>query len=84
MDLDGALARAKRGELLPVYVLSGTERFLRDMLVQAIRTSALAGGLAELNEDKFTAGEGSVDRLLSAARTVSSSSAPSVPRPPRS
>lgn len=70
MDREAALARAKRGEVLPVYVISGTERYLRDLLVHAIRDAALAGGLAELNEDKFTAGEGSVDRLLSAARTV--------------
>jgi DNA polymerase-3 subunit delta len=70
VDFDAALARAKRGEVLPVYVISGTERFLRDELVQTLRQAALAGGLAELNEDKFTAGEGSVDRVLSAARTV--------------
>ena len=46
-----------------IYVISGTERYLRDVLVKAIREAALAGGLAELNEDKFTAGEGSVDLM---------------------
>ncbi len=32
--------------------------------------AALAGGLAELNYDKFTAGETSIDKVLAATRTV--------------
>jgi DNA polymerase-3 subunit delta len=70
VELDVALARAKRGDLLPVYVIAGTERYLASVLVGALREAALAGGLAELNEDKFTAGETSIDKVLSAARTV--------------
>lgn len=70
MELDAAIARAKRGELLPVYVISGEERYLRDALVSAIREGALGAGIAAFNEDKFTAGEASVDKVLAAARTV--------------
>lgn len=70
MERDVALARAKRGELSPVYVVAGAERYLASELVRALRDAALAGGLAELNEDKFTAGEVSVDKVIAAARTV--------------
>lgn len=70
MQLDAEIARAKRGELLPVYVISGSERYLRDALVSAIRDGALGSGIAAFNEDKFTAGEAPVDKVLSAARTV--------------
>jgi DNA polymerase-3 subunit delta len=64
------VARARRGELAPVWLLVGEERFLRDRAVAALREASLGGGLAEFNEDKFTAGEADVERVLSAARTV--------------
>jgi DNA polymerase-3 subunit delta len=62
--------RARKGELLPVWLLVGEERYLRDRAVAALREASLGGGLAEFNEDKFTAGEADVDRIVSAARTV--------------
>ena len=65
-----AIAQAKRGALLPVYVVVGEERFLRDQVVAAIRAAALGGGIAAFNEDKLQAGEADVDRVISAARTV--------------
>ena len=65
------IAQAKRGMLLPVYVLAGEERFLRDEVVAEIRAAALGGGIAAFNEDKFTAGEVDVDKVIvAAARTV--------------
>jgi DNA polymerase-3 subunit delta len=67
---DEALRAIKGGELLPVYVIVGEERLLRDRVVQALRETALGGGLAEFNEDKFTAGESDVDKVLAAVRTV--------------
>src|SRR5215471_17284013 len=70
MNPAAAIAQAKRGQLLPVYVVTGEERFLRDQVVGAIRESALGGGVAAFNEDKFSAGEASVDRVVSAAKTV--------------
>lgn len=70
MQLKAALAGAKRGELLPVYVISGPERYLRDELVSAIHVAALGSGVAAFNEDKFTAGDVPVGQVLGAARTV--------------
>jgi DNA polymerase-3 subunit delta len=62
--------QAKSGKLLPVYLFVGEERLLRDRAVEAIRSAALGSGVAAFNEDKFTAGETTVDRIVSAARTV--------------
>ncbi len=65
-----ALEQAKKGRLLPVYLVVGEERLLRDMVVDALRGASLAGGIAAFNEDKFTAGEVDADKVVSAARTV--------------
>lgn len=65
-----AIQRAERGDLLPVWLLTGEERLLRDQALAAITKAALAGGLAELNLDKFTAGETGIDKVLSATRMV--------------
>ena len=70
MTPQDALRQAESGQLLPVYVVVGEERVLRDRVVAALREAALGGGLADFNEDKFTAGETDVDKVLSAARTV--------------
>ena len=70
MTPDEAIQRAERGDVLPVWLLTGEERLLRDQALAAITKSALAGGLAELNLDKFTAGETPVDKVLAATRTV--------------
>jgi DNA polymerase III subunit delta len=70
MTLDDTIARAKKGQLLPIYLVVGEERFLRDQLVAELRAAALAGGLADFNEDKFTAGEVDVEAVVAAARTV--------------
>jgi len=65
-----AIAQAKKGKLLPLYVIVGEERFLRDEVVAVIRAAALGNGVAAFNEDKYTAGESDADTILSAARTV--------------
>ena len=65
-----AIAQAQKGALLPLYLVVGEERLLRDEVVGALRTAALAGGVAAFNEDKFTAGEVDADTVVSAARTV--------------
>jgi DNA polymerase-3 subunit delta len=65
-----AIAQARSGKLLPLYVVAGEERLVRDEVVAALREAALARGVAAFNEDKFTAGESSVDAILGAARTV--------------
>src|SRR3954447_12096416 len=65
-----AIQRAEKGDLLPVWLFVGEERLLRDQAVAAIMKAALAGGLAEVNTDKYTAGEADVDKILGATRTV--------------
>lgn len=70
MTPQSALANAAKGELLPVYVIIGPERYLRDQVVSAIRAAALGGGIAAFNEDRFTAGETDADKIVGAARTV--------------
>ena len=70
MTPEDALRQAETGQLLPVYVVVGEERLLRDRVIAALREAALGGGLADFNEDKFTAGETDIDKVLSAARTV--------------
>ncbi len=65
-----AIAQAKAGRLLPVYLVAGEERVARDEVVEALRQAALGSGLAAFNEDRFTAGEADVDAIVGAARTV--------------
>ena len=65
-----ALAQAKKGQLLPFYLVVGEERLMRDAVVDALRGASLGGGVAAFNEDKFTAGEVDVDVVIAAARTV--------------
>jgi DNA polymerase III subunit delta len=65
-----AIAQAKRGQLLPVYLVVGDERLLRDMVVEALRAASLAGGVAAFNEDRYTAGEVDVEAVVASARTV--------------
>ena len=62
--------QAKAGTLLPVYLFVGDERLLRDRAIDAVRAAALGSGIAAFNEDKLTAGETTVDKIVSAARTV--------------
>lgn len=70
MSPEEAIKRAERGDLLPVWLLLGEERLLRDQALAAITKAALAGGIAEFNLDKFTAGETPVDKVIAATRTV--------------
>jgi DNA polymerase III subunit delta len=67
---DQALAQAKEGTLLPVYILAGEEAFLRDQVLAELRASALGSGVAAFNEDKFTAGDVPIDAILRAAQTL--------------
>jgi DNA polymerase-3 subunit delta len=64
------IAQAKKGQLQPLYLVVGEERFLRDQVVAEVRAAALGSGVPAFNEDKFQAGEVDVDKVISAARTV--------------
>lgn len=70
MTPDEAIGQATTGGLKLVYLVLGEERYFRDRVVAALRAAALDGGVPAFNEDKFTAGETDVDRVLSAVRTV--------------
>ncbi len=70
MTPDDAIQRATRGDLLPVWLLVGEERLLRDQALDAITKTALAGGLADFNLDKYTAGEADIGKILGATRMV--------------
>ncbi|MCL2726576.1 MAG: DNA polymerase III subunit delta [Polyangiaceae bacterium] len=70
MTPEEAVKRAERGDLLPVWLLMGEERFVRDQALAAIVKSALAAGVPEFNLDTFTAGDTSIDKVLAATRTV--------------
>jgi DNA polymerase III subunit delta len=70
MTPEEAIKRAEKGDLLPVWLLVGEERLLRDQALDAIVKASLAGGLPEFNTDRFTAGEADVEKMLGATRTV--------------
>lgn len=70
MTPEQAIQEAAKGNLKPIYLVLGEERFLADRVVAALREATMKGGIAGFNEDKFTAGESSVDSILSAAKQV--------------
>ncbi len=70
MTPDEAIRKARAGDLLPVYLVAGEERLLRDEVVAALREASLAGGLADFNEDKFLAQETKVEKIVAAAQTL--------------
>jgi DNA polymerase III subunit delta len=70
MTPEQALAEARAGELRPVYLVAGEERYLASEVLGALRKAALAGATPGLNEEQMTAGESSVEQVLSAARTL--------------
>lgn len=65
MELEREL---KAGKIRPLYLVLGEERFLADQAVRMLRAAALADGVADFNEDHFTAGDADVDRVLSAVK----------------
>jgi DNA polymerase-3 subunit delta len=65
-----AVDQARKGKLLPVYLVAGEERLLRDEVVRELRAASLGGGVAAFNEDRFTAGEVDIEKVIGAARTV--------------
>jgi DNA polymerase-3 subunit delta len=67
---DQAIAEARAGNLRPVYLIMGEEAYLEAEVLAALKTATLVGGVPGLNEDKFTAGEVDVDKVLASARTL--------------
>jgi DNA polymerase-3 subunit delta len=70
MTPDQAIAEAKSGKLRPVYLLVGSETYLETQVLAALKQAALAGAVPGLNDESLQAGETSIERVLSAARTL--------------
>lgn len=68
-ETDPLIALA-RGEVDPLYVLYGAERYLLDRCAQAIRSAVLGDAGASLNLDVFELKESGLDPVLAAARTL--------------
>ncbi len=66
------LAEARKGSWRPVYLIVGTERWLTDQAVRALRAAVLGDAPAGLNDDRFEVGPGGVPlaTVLSTARTL--------------
>jgi DNA polymerase III subunit delta len=65
-----AIAEAKRGNVRPVYLLTGEEPYEIERVLSNVREVVLSGAMAAFNEEKLVAGEVAVDRVLSAAKMV--------------
>jgi DNA polymerase-3 subunit delta len=70
MTPEQAIAEARAGELRPVYLVTGDEPYLERRVLTELKRAALAGGVPGLNDELVTAGEVTVERVLSAARTL--------------
>lgn len=70
MTPEEAIRKAEDGQLQPLYVLLGEERFSRARVVSALRRAVTAGAVPGFNEDEFTAGEADIRAVLGAARTM--------------
>jgi DNA polymerase-3 subunit delta len=64
------MAEARAGELRPVYLIAGDEPYLERLVLTELKRAALAGAVPGLNDEYLTAGEASIERVLSAARTL--------------
>ena len=67
---EAAIAAGEEGALLPVYLVTGPEQFLRDQVVAELRTAALGGGVAAFNEDSSPRERSTSTGSSRAARTV--------------
>jgi DNA polymerase-3 subunit delta len=70
MSPEQAVAEARKGELRPVYLVYGDERYLQTIVVSELRKAVIGAVDLGLNEDHFDAAEADVDAVLSAARTL--------------
>ena len=70
MTPEQAAKEAQSGNLRPVYLVLGEERFLQSIALSELRRGVLGQKDLGLNEDVFDAGEADVECVLSAARTL--------------
>jgi len=62
--------QVEAGNIPPIVLVVGSEQYLQNKVVQALRTAALRESVAGLNEDNFVATETPVDSIIAAARTL--------------
>ncbi len=70
MTPERAIADAKNGKLLPVYLVVGEERLLVEQVTQAVRAKVAESGVAGLNDDVLDAPIATIDSVLQVARTM--------------
>src|SRR5262245_13074334 len=70
MTPEQAVRDAKRGELLPVYLVLGEESYLADEVIAAITQGTDLGATKGFNHERFVASESNAESVLAAARTV--------------
>jgi len=70
MTPEQATQEARSGELRPVYLVLGEERYLQSIVLGELRKAVVGPGALGLNEDHFDAGDSDVEAALSAARTL--------------
>lgn len=70
MDLQKALTAIKRGEVAPIYLVLGKERYLADLFRQTIYTRVLADEEAAFNFSTFDLKETSISTVLAEAESV--------------
>ncbi|APR99695.1 DNA polymerase III subunit delta [Pajaroellobacter abortibovis] len=69
-DIEAAMTTIKSGTILPTYLLVGEEMFLSDQLIAQVRQALFHTSESSFDEEHFTAGETSIDRVLNSARMV--------------
>lgn len=67
---EDATEQAKRGEVLPLYLVAGEEQFLASGVIKSLRDTVADQGVAGLNDDVFDAASTSASQVLEAARTT--------------
>lgn len=70
MDIAAATANARKGDLLPVYLVGGKERLLASRCAEAVRFGAVGGGPRGLAEDVFDGKGLSAQTVITACRTL--------------
>jgi DNA polymerase-3 subunit delta len=70
VEVDDVIANARKGNLLPVYLVGGSERLLVQRCLDAIRLAAVGPGPRGLSEDLYDGKGLSAQVVVSAARTL--------------
>ncbi len=70
MDIEAIPREAAKGNILPVYLLGGEERFLVTRAAEAVRLAVVGRGPRGLSEDLFDGGRTEARAVIQACRTL--------------